>query len=287
MDIIKLFSGKYTFSYLMSRFFDRLENRRFKNNVNWFATLYVNFRLLPFNIAKQLPILLYGKIDLAKVQGTALINSTEIYRGMIKIGRHRDDYTHNRTTLIKICKSGRIIFNGVCSIACGCIIQIKEGDFILGDRVWFGQGVRVDCNRKIFIDDWTSITYDCKLFDSNHHYTYDENHVIKPKEGEIKIGKRNWIGNNSTITKGCITSDGSICAHGSWLCKDYISLVGGGKDEPMTLAGVPAKVKSFNMQRLFSSKYENLADEFFNSHLNANEYKMNIVDDESEIKFFI
>jgi len=55
----------------------------------------------------------------------------------------------------------------------------------------------------------------------------------------------------------------------------------------MTLAGVPAKVKSFNMQRLFSSKYENLADEFFNSHLNANEYKMNIVDDESEIKFFI
>ena len=49
-----------------------LHNRQNLNRVNWFRTLQINFILLPFHIAKKLPILIYGHCKLGVLRGEVI-----------------------------------------------------------------------------------------------------------------------------------------------------------------------------------------------------------------------
>jgi carbonic anhydrase/acetyltransferase-like protein (isoleucine patch superfamily) len=93
-------------------------------------------------------------------------------------------------------------------------------------------------------------------------------------EGRIIIGPNNWIGNNTVITKGCVTTSQTICTHGSLLNKNYARVYE--SDEPMLLAGTPAKLIKKGNIRIFSGDIENTISEFFKQNPDLDTYHLDM-----------
>ena len=66
----------------------RLEIVLQKKRINIFATIYINFRLLPLSQACLFPIYVYGKVNYVRLQGRCVFQKCKIIRGMVKIGRN-------------------------------------------------------------------------------------------------------------------------------------------------------------------------------------------------------
>lgn len=272
---------------VLNKIFSKIEYWKYKRYVNIIATIYLNLRTLPFKQALKLPVFVYGKVTFASLRGKIVLDCPHVKRGMVKMGRHQDDYIlHSNRQLLRLDKDGRIIVKGYCSIASDFLFKITTGTLVLGDRVWIGQGVCFDCNERIEIGDCTSITYSTVLSDSNHHFVIDANKVVHRMSKPIVLGKYNWIGNNSIIDKGCVTTDYSIVTHGSLLNKNYEQL--GGTEESLLLAGTPAKILRKGLRRVFESSNEKILKEYFDANPERDSYLWNgNFHDECELKYFL
>lgn len=102
--------------------------------------------------------------------------------------------------------------------------------------------------------------------DTNHHFVIYNNQVT-PREKAITIGDYCWIGNNSTIGKGCVLPNNTIIAAKSFISKDYTEL-----GENCLLAGCPAKVKQNGIRRLYNIEIEENIQEYFNAHKDVKFY---------------
>ena len=174
---------------------------------------------------------------------------------MIKIGVNGDSFSlfdHSGYILIATRKSS-IIFNGPCRIALNSKIRCVSGKLIFGYNCRIGSNTRIICNGgNITIGDNTGIAFDCNVINSSFHYIYDSNdNAYINRSGEICIGDNNWIGNNSTIYQGSVTSDNTIVSQKSLLNKDYTEF-----GEYNLIGGMPAKVLKKGLKRVFSPKVE-------------------------------
>jgi acetyltransferase-like isoleucine patch superfamily enzyme len=252
-------------SSLVKKVFNRIETLCAKRRVNWFATLYLNFRTLPPRIAYKLPIYVYGSVTFVRLAGSIRFEECDVRRGMVKLGRHRDDYSNSMKAKIRIDKKSVIVFKGLCSIARGYVFRVTDGGTLeFGHKVWLGESIAIDCANSIVLEEGASVTHDCFLSDSNHHYIIDADNNIRRSEGKIHIGRYNWIGNNTTIIKGTVTSDYTIVSQRSLLLKDYVAL--SGTIEPLTLAGSPARVITKGARRVFRGDYEQEIISYFLSN---------------------
>lgn len=252
----------------MERFFS------YSRFFNPFATLYLNFRTVRFRDAIRLPIFVYGRVDFVCLRGRILIESP-ICSGMIKLGRHRDDYTLGKVS--KLCllfNESTIVFKGKCSIGDNFLLRVVDkGILTFGEYVWLGSSVSVFCFNNIEIGDYSSITFNSKLMDSNCHYIVNtDSQIVKPILGSVSIGRFNWIGNSSTIMKGCATGDYVNVASNSLLNKSYIDL-----GNNILLAGSPAVKKVDNVRRIFSPIIEKRVNQFYATNPNGR-YVMKSVD---------
>lgn len=268
----------------------RLELFCKKKRINIFATIYINFRLLPLSQACLFPIYVYGKVNYVRLQGRCVFQKCKIIRGMVKIGRHNDYYTDAKRNTLFI-QNGLLIFHGYCNISSGILIKLINGELDFGDKVWIGNSVTIDCCHKIIIGDGSSITFNCFLSDSNHHYLIDKNMKVKKKEGLIMLGKNNWVGNNTTITKGTLTPDGTIITHGSLVNKDFSS-IGDSENSiaktSLMLSGTPAKIIAYGSRRIFDSKIEKEIDDYFKLNPQESTFKFEqTFHDEVEVKYFL
>ena len=251
------------------------------------ATIYLNLRTLPLKQALKLPLFVYGKVTFASLRGRIIFDCPHVKRGMVKMGRHQDDYIlHSKRQLLRLDKDGSIVIKGYCSIASDFLFKITTGTLVLGDRVWIGQGVCIDCNERIEIGDCTSITYSTVLSDSNHHFVIDANKVVRRMSKPIALGKYNWIGNNSIIDKGSVTTDYSIVTHGSLLNKNYRIL--SGTEDSLLLAGTPAKILNKGLRRIFESTNEKELKEYFKINIDKDSFIwIGSFHDECELKYFL
>jgi acetyltransferase-like isoleucine patch superfamily enzyme len=207
----------------------------------------------------------YGSVSYIRLAGAVRFEECKVKRGMVKLGRHRDDYENAQKAKIHLSKDATIIFKGLCSIANGYVLRITDNGVIeFGNKVWLGENVAIDCTNSIIIEEGAGITHGCFLSDSNHHFIIDAENNIRKLNGVIRIGKYNWIGNNTTILKGTVTSDYTITSQRSILLKNYVSLYE--TSEPLTLAGSPAKVTSRGARRVFRGDYEQDIISFFKSN---------------------
>lgn len=272
---------------ILNKIFSKLEYWKYKRYVNIMATIYLNLRTLPFKQALKLPLFVYGKVTFASLRGRIIFDCPHIKRGMVKMGRHQDDYIlHSKRQLLRLDKDGSIVIKGYCSIASDFLFKITTGTLVLGDRVWIGQGVCIDCNERIEIGDCTSITYSTVLSDSNHHFVIDANKVVRRMSKPIALGKYNWIGNNSIIDKGSVTTDYSIVTHGSLLNKNYRIL--SGTEDSLLLAGTPAKILNKGLRRIFESTNEKELKEYFKTNIDKDSFIwIGSFHDECELKYFL
>ena len=245
-------------------FLGKIEKKISRNRFRLLHTLYFNFRLLPFKQAIHLPVYIYGKIQFAYLGGRIIITQ-KISSGMVKIGRHIDNYENCGTSVIYIDEKSTIIFEGLASFGQSLVLRVVEGGNLrLGNKIWVGEKVGFDCTYSITLQEGASITHGCFITDSNHHYIIDADNKIHRYKGSIIIGKYNWIGNSTIITKGTITSDYSIVSQGSLLNKDYVSMYN--TTDSMLLAGMPAKLHKKGCKRIFGARNEKTITTFFNSH---------------------
>lgn len=232
----------------------------FKCNI--LKTLYLNFKMLPFNQAVKLPIWIYGKMTFRSLAGKIIIDSNNIYSGMIRVGKN-DWYiaTSRPQTIWTI--NGTLKFKGNINILHGGYILVsRKGVLEIGSKgTLLGSDCKIICFDNIVIGDNVRIAWEIQMIDSSFHYveTLDVEDSAKPLTKPIRIGDFCWIGNRTTISKGTVLPDYTIVASNSLVNKNYLSI-----GSYNLLTGVPAISKAQNLKRVFDAKLEKQYDEKFN-----------------------
>lgn len=238
-------------------------------------SIYLNFKLLPLKQAIKLPILIYGPVKFYWLKGKIIINSNDVFRGMIKLGRNNEFFNGiDKSSFILIDKGAELIFNGPCSISNNYKIRIAQNAKIeFGAYTFFGSSIKFICTKYIKIGKYTRCAFESQFIDSNFHFVYNEvKQCVTKRDGKICIGDYNWIGNRTTITKDTKTKDRTIVCAGSLLNKDYTKY----EEEKQMLGGQPAKLIASGLRRIFSTETENSIIEYFDKNKNARTYDLRI-----------
>ena len=102
----------------------------------------------------------------------------------------------------------------------------------IGKRVFINFGCKFQDQGGIFIDDDALIGHNTMIATLNHNFKPSDRGSMF--SAPVKIGKKVWVGSNSTILPGVTIGDNSIIGAGSVVTKDV---------PPNTIvAGVPAKI---------------------------------------------
>lgn len=255
--------------------------------IRFIKTIYLNFKLLPWNIAVKLPIYLYGPVNLYWLKGKIEIKSNKIYRGMIKLGRNYEYFNgSDGSSFIYMSPKSTIIFNGPCAIGNNYKIRVETNAILeFGEYNFFGSSIKFICTDKIKIGHYTRCAYESQIIDTNSHFVYNEkNNKVARKKGSIEIGDFNWIGNRTTITKGTKTKEGTIVCANSTLNKDFTKL----EENHQMLGGIPAKLITSGLKRIFSTKIDKQIEQYFSSNKDEEFYtiKTPFIDNYNDIIYW-
>ena len=161
----------------------------------------------------------------------------------------------------------------------------QNAELIFGAYTFFGSSIKFICSNKIKIGAYTRCAYESQFVDSNFHFVLNmKTGNVTRRESEILIGKCNWIGNRTSITKGSKTKDFSIICAGSLMNKDYTQ----NEENFIMLGGSPAKVLTSGLKRIFSTEIEKDIIYFFNNNPKANNYNLTseLSDDFKDIHYW-
>lgn len=229
--------------------------------LNVVKTLYVNFRCLPFRQAIHLPIHLFGRVAIHTLRGKISIDTKNVSTGMIRIGYRWFDLFPSSYIPTQLWVSGDLCFHGKCIISggVGIFVQSKTATMSVGENVCIGGGSLVKAMNEVIIGDYTRITGNCVVMDSNMHYVKNiETGVVKKPWGSILIGRYCWINSGSIVTKGTVLPDYCVTARNTFLNKDYSD-----NGNNLFLVSSPAKVTSARVQRVFSRDKELTLHRYF------------------------
>lgn len=248
-----------------------------RNNVR--KTLIVNFRFLPFKQAVKLPLWVHGKL---KVRGVGrIVIDAPLRSGMILMGYdNRDEFSASSGRALFIV-DGELVFKGEMEMSADFTIHVFKGArLIIGRFSFFGYGFRIRCSNSVTLGKWLRLAVESQIFDTNFHYTRNlETGTVVRRSAPIVIGDRCWIGNRSTVMKGCVLPDGCIVASNSLVNRDYAKA---GVKPNSLLAGTPAKVISEGHARVFSVREEQKISDFFDENPSIDTYTGAPESEESE-----
>jgi acetyltransferase-like isoleucine patch superfamily enzyme len=111
-----------------------------------------------------------------------------------------------------------------------------QGELVIGDRVWFRQGVTLSAHSRVEIGDDSMFAEYVSIHDNNHtpgtvdHPTRFREQISAP----IIIGKNVWVGSKATITMGVTIGDNAIIGAGAVVVRDVPA--------GARVGGVPARV---------------------------------------------
>lgn len=231
--------------------------------VNLIKTIYFNFKMLPFNQAIKIPILLYGKIVFHNLSGKLTIQN-DVSSKMIRIGYRWIDLWPSSFLPTQIQIIGEIKFCGKAIISGGANINVqhKDGVLILGSRTVVGGGSVVKCLDRIEIGDGTRITGNCVIMDCNMHFVKNINTgIVANFKAPILIGRNCWINNGTIVSKGSVIPDYSISSRNAYISKDFSSY-----GTNLFLVGAPAKPTASKVQRIFTVEKQEEYSDYFASH---------------------
>lgn len=180
--------------------------------------LYFNFYYLPLKQAIKLPIWIRVR-NINRLKGKVMIDSTEVYTGMIRLGQKHDFYYKKG---ISYYNNGILIFKGKCLIGNESVIYIRRGSIILGNN--FGaSSSKFICTERIQIGDHCRVGISSMFMDSDFHSIIDlvSQKYVKPSM-PIIIGNNNFFGYQSLVMKGTRTANNCIISARSVLNKKYL-----------------------------------------------------------------
>lgn len=209
-----------------------------KNGINFRKTILLNFKFLPFRTAVRFPVIVYGRLQTTGLSGTLKIQAPVTHR-MIKWGLNVDKFAASKGAAL-LDLQGTLVFNGPALLSADCTVNVgKNATLVMGKYTYCGNGVRIRCWKKIEIGDYTDISLESQIYDTDFHYTRDlKTGDIAPSALPVKIGRFCWTGSRVTLLKGTVVPDYTIIASMSLLTKDYRPSVVPGS----LIGGVPARL---------------------------------------------
>lgn len=233
------------------------------NHLNIFKTLWVNFHYLPFKQAKKLPIFIYGNCKFMRVSGSIVLDTDNIFKGMIKINKSASAACNSGTPTEILLTMGKIIFEGEAFISTGCRIIVNNGGKLtLGNLFKLNSQNTIGCFNNIMMKSNVVIGHQCQIFDTNFHHIIDlsTNRVMR-SNGKISIGENTWLGNRITILHGVSLAPYTIVSSNSLVTKSF-------SESYSIIGGIPSKVLKVGMKRLFDKKLEAEIHPYFSQSLN-------------------
>lgn len=217
---------------------------RFYLKINWYKTLYFNFKMFPFSIAKKLPVYIYEWLKLTDLSGEIVIDAP-IKRGMIGIGK-RYEMTTRRLKTAEIIFQGKIVFRGYAQFGRDVFIYVKKGAVIdVGNMTGVASQGKIICTQFIKFNTYTRVGSECQIIDTDFHQ------MLNTKTGEkypisqpVHIGSYNYVGRWSSIMKGTVTPDFCTIASNTLCNKDYTSF-----GNNILIGGIPAKLLKEDISR--------------------------------------
>lgn len=250
------------YAYLYSVFKNSKNKFLFFLSINWVSTLYFNFKMLPFSIAKKLPVVFYGKVKFTSLNGKVIINAPIRFR-MVGFGENLEMIKRNfNKAELKI--DGFFHINGNFSTGNDYVICInKDAILEIGEGTYLGSNTKIITTKKVNIGKYFRFGYESQISDSNYHYILDyETKKVRRIDKAIIIGDYCWIGNRSTIMRGTVTPKNLIVASNSLLNRDYTLDV----EENSVIGGMPAKLIKKGVSRIFDAELESKIHNYFKNN---------------------
>lgn len=244
MKIIDILYCKLRSQYHKSRYFF---------SVNWLQTFYFNFKMFPFDLAKQLPVYFYGPVKFTDLSGTVEINAT-IKRGMIGFGQHYESGSRH-SGIAEVGISGNIKFNGHMQFGKDCLLSVSPNALcVFGHMSSIGTKGKLICTVSVKLGDFARIGSESQLIDTNSHQMINTLTGEKyPMSSPIDIGNYNFIGSRVSIMPKTKTPNFCTVSSNSFCNKDYTSL-----GENVMIGGVPAQLLKENISRDWKGEHEML-----------------------------
>ena len=244
--------------------------RRFKQllSYNLLKTIYLNFRVLPFHVARKLPIKIGHHVDIKGIHRGCirLKDGVKIRKYMVVIGITPFPMisTKGAYTYLRFGKEGYIEFGDDVTIRNGvCIIIPESGHVSIGSDVNINQHTKIYANDYVEIGNHFRAGWECQILDSDCHLVYNDNKKeIKSPIRPIIIGDNVWLASRSTIMKGVYIPPFSIISSNSLVNKSFKDVQSKGN----IFAGSPAKLIATGYYRLLNDIYEHNIKHFFIEH---------------------
>tara|TARA_R110002020_G_scaffold415079_2_gene624505 strand:+ start:274 stop:900 length:627 start_codon:yes stop_codon:yes gene_type:complete len=205
--------------------------------------------MLPFSQAIKLPFDFYHKIKFNDLSGKVVLNTSNLRRGMFKLGAQGSDMFSSNSFVLDL--KGTLKLNGHISVGIGCTIRVEEkGVLELEDNVVIGARSLVLCEESVLIKNNTITSWDCQIMDTDTHSIIDvKSNEVFSRSKPIVIGESCWLGNKVLVNKGTLLPNNTIVASFSLCNRDYTQFI----NQFSILAGVPAKLVSSD-KRMFGDK---------------------------------
>ncbi len=227
--------------------------RRVKHfaSINWVKTIYFNFKMFPFEVAKKLPVYFYGRIKFSSLKGKIIIEGP-IKKAMIGFGQ-KFEFPSTSKGVAELSLNGTLCFKSNAHIGLDCVMLITENAYCeFGFMGCLGSNVKLICTKKIIIGTWCGIGYNSQVIDTNSHPMKNtETGEIYPISSPIELGDYNAISNSVSIMAGTKTPNNCVIASHSVCGKDYRNL-----GENVLIGGIPAKLIKNNFARDWESEKE-------------------------------
>lgn len=228
---------------------------RFYFQINWYKTLYFNFKMFPFSIAKKLPVYIYEWVKFTDLRGEIFIDAP-IKRGMIGIGKPYE-MTTRRLKTAEIILHGKIVFRGYAQFGKDVFIYVKKGAIMdVGNMTGVASQGKIICTHAIKFNTYSRVGSECQILDTDFHQMINtETGEKHPISQPIYIGSYNYVGRWSSIMKGTITPDYCTIASNTLCNKDYSSY-----GSNILIGGIPAQLLKQHITRDWEGEREALED---------------------------
>lgn len=212
-------------------------------------TILFNFYYLPWHDAIHFPIYVGSGVKILNLGDRNAISIGRCTRGSICIGTSKGAHAiADKTGCWDIEKSGKVVFNGSCSIASGGKIVVKsKGKLVFGNDCTFNANSLIVVKKEICFGNDCMASWNTSYLDDDGHKIMD---AVSGKEinmpSSISLGDHVWIGEGAQILKGVTVERYSVVAAGAMVVHSNQMY-----DSNVILAGVPAKVikKNINWSR--------------------------------------
>lgn len=271
MKIVRKTLGRLIDHYLIKR-----GNYRY----NFFLSVYINFRYLPFRQAKFLPIALYGRPRIIAIgDGRISISAETIYNKMIKINKTNESVANSGGNSEIVFKGKMINFQGCACIGTGCrIMSYLESRISIGNNFIMNNQNFIGSCCDLEIGDNVVIGHQNQIFDTDFHFIYNESmSFVANNKAPTIIGEGVWISNRVSINKGSNIPPHTIIASNTVISRNITSISG------LIWGGIPCKLLSTDKHKAIFNDLEPQLYGFFEENHAALKCKLSIFEYEKQM----